>query len=128
MPDFWIPMALSAVTGYLLGSVNTAILVSRMLHHADIRQFGSGNAGMTNVYRVFGKKAALLTAIGDLMKSVLSVLAARTFFHYFGITMGFDPGYLAGLFVLIGHIYPAWFGFHGGKGVDRKSTRLNSSH
>lgn len=117
MTDVWLPVAISAITGYLLGSVNTAILVSRTLHHADIRRFGSGNAGMTNVYRVFGKKAAFFTALGDLMKSVLAVLAARAVFHYSGIALGFDSGYLAGLFVLIGHIYPVWFRFHGGKGV-----------
>lgn len=117
MTDSWLSMALSVVTGYLLGSVNTAILVSRMLHHTDIRRFGSGNAGMTNMYRVFGKKAALLTALGDLLKAVLAVLAARTVFFLFDTSMGFDPGYFAGLFVLIGHVYPVWFGFRGGKGV-----------
>ncbi len=117
MRDWWIPVVLTAASGYLLGSINSAVIVSRWLKKADIRRFGSQNAGMTNMYRVFGKKAALLTLPGDLLKAVAAVLLSRHLFTLFNIVPGFDPGFLAGLFVLIGHIYPVWFGFKGGKGV-----------
>ena len=117
MNGFLIPLILTTLSGYLLGSVNSAVIVSRALEKDDIRTHGSGNAGMTNMYRVFGKKAALMTTLGDLLKAILAVLLARGIFAWIGVTLVFDPGYLAGLFVLIGHIFPIYFGFRGGKGV-----------
>ena len=113
----WLPLILTAVASYLLGSVNSAVIVSRALEKDDIRTHGSGNAGMTNMYRVFGKRAALLTTLGDLIKAILAVLLARTLFVWFDASLAFDPGYPAGLFVLLGHIFPIYFGFRGGKGV-----------
>ena len=112
-----VPLILTAASGYLLGSINSAILVSRWLKGQDIRQFGSGNAGVTNMYRVYGKIPALLTVLGDFGKAALAVLVARLIFRLSGYDPGFDPGYLAGLLALIGHIYPVYFGFRGGKGV-----------
>lgn len=112
-----VPMILTAASGYLLGSINSAILVSRWLKVQDIRQFGSGNAGVTNMYRVYGRIPALLTVLGDFGKAALAVLVARLIFRLSGYDPGFDPGYLAGLLALIGHIYPVYFGFRGGKGV-----------
>lgn len=117
MNVFLFPLILTALSGYLLGSVNSAVIVSRALEKDDIRTHGSGNAGMTNMYRVFGKKAALLTTLGDLLKAIVAVLLARGIFAWIGVSLVFDPGYLAGLFVLIGHIFPIYFGFRGGKGV-----------
>lgn len=113
----WMALALSAVAAYLLGSVNSAILVSRLLAKDDIRAHGSGNAGMTNMLRTFGRKAALLTTLGDLLKAMASVLLARGLVAATGTAAGFDPGYAAGFFVLLGHIFPVFFGFRGGKGV-----------
>ena len=110
------------VIPYLLGSLSFSILVSRLLYGKDIRQFGSGNAGMTNVLRTFGKKAAALTIVGDIGKGVAAVLLARWFFgtnfndavYFRGEILGV---YLAALFAVIGHVYPVYFGFKGGKAV-----------
>jgi len=108
---------ISCLTGYLLGSVNSAVLVSRLLYQKDIRREGSGNAGMTNMLRVFGKKAALITTLGDLAKAILAVVLARQILRLSPDTLPIDPGYLTGLFVLVGHIFPLYFAFRGGKGV-----------
>jgi len=117
MNELLMPILLTAASGYLLGSINSAILVSRWLKGQDIRQFGSGNAGVTNMYRVYGRTPAYLTVLGDFGKAALAVLLARLIFRLFGSDMDFDPGYLAGLLALIGHIFPVYFGFRGGKGV-----------
>lgn len=111
------PLILTAACGYLLGSINSAILVARWLKGQDIRQHGSGNAGVTNMFRVYGRVPALLTVLGDFGKAALAVLLARLVFRLFGQDLGFDPGYVAGLLALIGHVFPIYFGFRGGKGV-----------
>lgn len=108
---------LISLSGYLLGSINTAVIVSRLLFKEDIRRQGSGNAGMTNMLRVFGKKAAVLTLLGDLGKAILAVVSARLVLQLSPDRLFVDPGYVTGLFVLIGHVYPVFFGFRGGKGV-----------
>ena len=113
----YLTALLICLTGYLLGSFNSAILVTRLLRLKDIRQQGSGNAGMTNMLRVYGKKAALLTVLGDMGKAILAVIIARLMFHLSADPLFLDPGYLTGLFVLIGHIFPVYFAFRGGKGV-----------
>lgn len=95
---------------YLLGSINTAILVSRYFYHDDIRNYGSGNAGFTNVMRTYGKKAALITMAGDLLKTVLAVLVGWCVFGYL-------TAYIAGFACFLGHIFPVFYGFKGGKGV-----------
>lgn len=105
-----------AVLSYLLGSVNFGIIVSKALKKDDVRSHGSGGAGMTNVLRTYGKGPAALTAIGDFIKAVIAILLSRLIFQRFGITF-LDAGYIAGLFVIIGHVYPVFFGFRGGKGV-----------
>jgi len=106
-----------AITGYLFGSINSALIVSRLTHRADIRSRGSGNAGATNMFRSYGKWAGLATLSGDLIKAVLAVLLARTVFNLSGQVLPFDSAYVTGLFVLTGHIYPVFFSFKGGKGV-----------
>ena len=105
-----------ALVAYLLGSINWAVIISTVFFKKDVREFGSGNAGMTNMLRTFGKGAAAATLVGDFMKGVLAVLFARWLFGYLGITL-FDGGYVAGAAALLGHIFPAYFGFRGGKGV-----------
>ncbi|MDD3193149.1 MAG: glycerol-3-phosphate 1-O-acyltransferase PlsY [Oscillospiraceae bacterium] len=107
---------LAAVAAYLLGSVSFAVVVSKCLYHQDVRQFGSGNAGMTNILRTYGKKAAALTLAGDFFKGVAAVLIGRLIFALFGVTV-FDGAYVAGLFAILGHLYPLYFGFRGGKGI-----------
>lgn len=107
---------LAAAAAYLLGSISFAVIVSRCLYHQDVRQFGSGNAGMTNILRTYGKKAAALTLAGDFLKGVVAVLAGRLIFAAFGVSL-FDGAYVAGLFALLGHLYPVYFGFRGGKGI-----------
>ncbi len=96
---------------YLLGSVSFAVLVGRAAGLGDPRRAGSGNPGATNVLRLGGKKAAALTLLGDLLKGTLAVIAARA--------LGADALLLAGvaLAVFLGHLYPLYFGFRGGKGV-----------
>lgn len=105
------------IVGYLLGSVNSALIYARLSGRDDIRSRGSGNAGAANMLRIHGKAAGLITAAGDLLKAVVAVLLARAFFDLAMRQPDFDPGYIAGLAVLIGHIYPVFFRFKGGKGV-----------
>ena len=102
---------LLVAAGYLLGSIATAVLVSRMLGVADPRSGSSGNPGATNVLRLAGRKAAALTLAGDILKGVVPVLVARA--------ADLPPGAVAlvGLAAFLGHLYPAFFGFRGGKGV-----------
>ena len=95
---------------YMLGSLNTAVIVSRVMYNDDIRKYGSGNAGFTNVMRTFGQKAAVITFIGDIMKTVISVMIGWCFF-------GYISAYVAGLACFIGHILPCFYQFRGGKGV-----------
>lgn len=117
MPGPWLPALLAAAAGYLLGSLPFAILVSRRLGRPDIRTQGSGNAGMANMLRTYGKEAAALTAVGDGAKGALAVLAARGLFLAFAADPGFDAGWIGALAAVAGHVWPAWFGFRGGKGV-----------
>lgn len=99
----------SALLGYLLGSVNSAVIVSR-LYGKDIRSVGSGNAGTTNILRTFGKKAAAVVFLFDILKGVLAVILGRAI----GGTYG---SYLGGFLSVIGHNFPIYFGFRGGKGI-----------
>ncbi len=97
--------------GYAVGSITTAILVARALGLGDPRQSGSGNPGATNILRIGGKKAALLTLLGDLIKGVVPIVIARL--------LGLEDWALAAvaLATFLGHLYPVFFGFRGGKGV-----------
>ena len=106
----------SALIGYLLGSISFAVIVSRIYAKDDVRNHGSHNAGMTNVLRVYGVGPAVCTLLGDFAKGILAVVLGRMIFHAFGIS-GFDAGYISGLGALLGHLFPIWFGYRGGKGV-----------
>lgn len=96
---------------YLIGSISSAILVCNLMGLADPRTEGSGNPGATNVLRVGGKKAAAITLIGDMLKGLLPVLAA-SLLNVAPLTLA-----LTGLAAFLGHLYPVFFGFRGGKGV-----------
>ncbi len=129
VPDWLIvvEVALCIIVGYLCGSINSAIIVSKKLYGKDIRTFGSGNAGTTNMLRTFGKKAALFTLLGDMAKSALSVLLGALIFGGFKGTVwadGTEGAYLAGLFCVLGHIAPIFYRFKGGKGVLAAATMI----
>ena len=109
--------AACAVLAYLLGSLSFAIIVIKLFYKKDIRTFGSGNAGMTNVLRTFGKGAAALTLAGDIGKGVVSVLLAKWIFAAFTGANPIYGAYIAAFFAVIGHIYPLYFHFKGGKAV-----------
>jgi acyl phosphate:glycerol-3-phosphate acyltransferase len=97
--------------GYGLGSIPTGLLIARWQKGVDIRQHGSGNIGMTNVLRAVGKGAAALTLVGDLAKGLIPVLLARVW-----LISPWAIGLVA-LAAIVGHMYPLFSGFHGGKGV-----------
>lgn len=113
-----IKLPVIALIAYLLGSINTSILVSKITLKKDIRNYGSGNAGFTNAVRSMGWKKGLIVMFGDIGKCALAVVIGQLL--YIG-SMNFDAGaggrLIAGTFVFLGHIYPLYFGFKGGKGV-----------
>ncbi|MDE6596389.1 MAG: glycerol-3-phosphate 1-O-acyltransferase PlsY [Oscillospiraceae bacterium] len=111
---------ISAVISYLLGSCNSSIIVVRLLKHEDVREHGSKNAGLTNTLRCYGKFPALLTLIGDLAKGIVSVLLSILVFRIIIGEGNFNRqtvGYISGIFAILGHIFPIYYGFRGGKGV-----------
>ncbi len=105
-----ILVLLWGVVSYLLGSINFAVVISRLRFHDDIRNHGSGNAGATNMIRTYGKSAGVMTFVGDLLKAILSVMAARLLF-------GDGFAYFAGLCCALGHAFPCFYHFKGGKCV-----------
>jgi glycerol-3-phosphate acyltransferase PlsY len=113
MPDFTSApglLALVAALSYLLGSIPFGIVITRMLGLGDLRQIGSGNIGATNVLRTGNKGAAAATLILDAAKGAVAVLIARA-------TVGEDAAQLAALMSFLGHLFPVWLQFKGGKGV-----------
>lgn len=103
-------LALVAIFAYLLGSIPFGIVITRAFGLGDLRQIGSGNIGATNVLRTGNKPAAAATLILDAAKGGIAVLIAR-------YTFGEDAAQLAGLAAFLGHLFPVWLGFRGGKGV-----------
>ena len=99
-----------AAVGYCLGNLQSAVIVSKLQYRQDIRHYGSHNAGTTNMLRVYGSSPGILTFVGDFLKMVISVLLGRAF-------MGTLGGYIAGAFTVIGHCYPYYADFRGGKGA-----------
>lgn len=106
MPDWAL-----APLAYLFGSISCAIIVSRVMGLPDPRSSGSHNPGATNVLRLGGKKAAVVTLAGDVMKGLIPVLAARALSDHAPVVA------LVGAGAFLGHLYPVFFGFKGGKGV-----------
>ena len=131
LQNCWLSMLLTIVIAYLFGSISFAIIITKRFSGKDIRSFGSGNAGATNVLRSQGKLPALLTFVGDLCKSMLSVYLGGILLSSLQLAPIVDStmlthdienlkligSYLAGLCCVLGHIYPVFFGFRGGKGV-----------
>ncbi|GAA2873041.1 glycerol-3-phosphate acyltransferase PlsY [Aminobacter niigataensis] len=114
MPDDIFPTALhvlvaAAVFGYLLGSIPFGLLLTRAAGLGDVRKIGSGNIGATNVLRTGNKKLAAATLLLDALKGTVAVVIAARWSH--------DAALAAGLGAFIGHLYPIWLGFKGGKGV-----------
>ncbi len=118
---------ISVVVSYLLGSCNSSIITVRLLKNEDIREHGSKNAGLTNTLRCYGKIPALITLIGDLAKGIIAVLISRLIFTLIVGADNFDLqtiGYISGIAAIIGHIFPIYYGFKGGKGVLVSSSIL----
>ncbi len=107
---FYILAAIWIAASYFLGGLNFAILVSKKLYNDDVRTHGSGNAGFTNMRRTYGMKVGALVFLGDLLKTIIAVLGAMLLF-------GRDTATLAGLACILGHCYPCFFSFKGGKGI-----------
>lgn len=109
-------MLLIILTSYLLGSISTSYLIAKKYAGIDIRTTGSGNAGSTNILRTLGKKAGIATFIGDFSKGSIAVIIGKIIGERYGIDE-LTAGYLAVAFVVLGHNYPVFLGFKGGKGV-----------
>lgn len=122
--DFALSSVFVALVSYLLGSLSFSIIFTKVFNHnIDICKLGSGNAGATNVLRSVGTKAAIFTFIFDFTKGAVSVMMGRAVFQYF-CNLNATPmviaqygAYIAGIACVIGHIFPVFFGFKGGKGV-----------
>ncbi len=118
----FLAILIAAALGYFLGSINFSIPVVKMMTGKDIRKFGSNNAGLTNTLRCAGKKCAAITLVGDLLKGIIAVALARWICGAMGAGLAPDNdthyiGYIAGLFAVLGHVFPVYYGFKGGKGV-----------
>ena len=129
LANCWWMILLSALIAYLLGSINTAVLVTGIVTKGkkDIRQMGSGNAGFTNVLRSVGKVPAIITIVCDALKCIIAVLIGGFIFSFASVAFqGESPifinelincgKYVAGIFCILGHSYPVYFHFKGGKG------------
>ena len=120
----WLCYIIMIAVPYLLGGINTSIIVTKLKTGKDIRTMGSGNAGLTNTLRTQGKAVAGIVLLGDVAKSVLAIWAVRLAFQFLG---GVDTtvlengmnwvGYMAGFMAVVGHVFPVYYGFRGGKGV-----------
>lgn len=119
MTDLIYSSVIIAAVAYLCGCFNGAVIVSKYILHDDIRTHGSGNAGLTNFYRTFGGPLTLGVISCDVLKAIVSILFGVWIFSCFGFT-GFDltyAKYWAGLWCLLGHMFPCMFHFKGGKGI-----------
>lgn len=106
-----------AILSYLLGSVPFSIIVSRIWKGIDIRDYGSKNAGFTNVYRVVGPLPAVIVLVLDIAKGIVAVLLIARIFSDSAYLSSIDLKLIAGLFVILGHVFPVFAGFRGGKGI-----------
>lgn len=108
--EIWLKYLLIAVAGYLLGNISVGILIARLYGIGDIRKVGSGNAGTTNVLRNLGWAPSVLTLAGDCLKGLIAALIGKWIAGDVGLLIG-------GTFAVIGHDYPVFFKFKGGKGI-----------
>ena len=100
------------LAAYLIGAIPTGVIMTKLASGEDIRKVGSGNIGATNVYRTAGRKLGVITLIGDCLKGVIPLLLAISLFNYQGSYLA-----LVALAAFLGHCYPIYLGFKGGKGV-----------
>lgn len=110
-----VSIALICVLGYLLGGINGAILLSKLVEKDDVRRHGSGNAGFTNFFRNYGKRTSLLVILIDAAKAAASCLLGGWLLGKYGLRT--EGMLLGGLAVTLGHDFPAFLGFRGGKGI-----------
>ena len=117
--ELWLPILLLALWAYFCGCFNGAVIVSKYILRDDVRTHGSGNAGLTNFYRTFGGPLTLVVILCDVLKAVVAVLTAVSVARYLGVHDAVLPAakYWAGLFCLLGHMFPCMFHFKGGKGI-----------
>lgn len=115
MGDIMIYVILVSLFAYLIGSVSSAVIISKKIFKTDIRNHGSGNAGATNALRVFGKKAGALVFFFDFSKGLFAVVIARCLVAF--IDAPYECVLFAGFFCQLGHTFPVFFKFKGGKGV-----------
>ena len=117
---FVLPALLAAVIAYFCGCFNGAVIVSKYILRDDIRTHGSGNAGLTNFFRTFGGPLTLVVILLDVVKAIVAILVGMLLFRYFvvddAVVITFAK-YWAGLFCLLGHMFPCMFHFKGGKGI-----------
>lgn len=132
----FISVLIFCIIAYLICSINFAVIFTKIFAHTDVREHGSGNAGMTNVMRTAGKTLGILTFLGDFLKGTVAVILGKYLFLKFaevlvqifdknpnafvGVENYLNPdivGFLMGVFCLLGHMFPIYFGFKGGKGV-----------
>ncbi len=114
---FWISVIACVVLSYLLGSLNFAVIISKYFYKDDVRTHGSGNGGATNMTRTYGMLAGVGTFAGDAMKAVVSVMIGR-------VLLGILGAYLAGFFCIVGHLFPVYYKFRGGKGIATAITMI----
>jgi glycerol-3-phosphate acyltransferase PlsY len=112
----YITIIAVAIVSYLIGSVNFSIILSKAISGKDIRESGSGNAGATNMLRTHGKKMGVITLLLDVLKGIIAIIIAIVIDKNFGTGTGV-LAYIAGVCVVLGHNFPLYFGFKGGKGV-----------
>ncbi len=111
----WLAVVLTLLAGYMLGNLNGAVSMSLLLGKKDIREQGSGNAGLTNFLRTYGPAKGLFVVVIDALKAVVACLVGKLLLMPYGYSM--EGVLLGGLAVSLGHDFPALLGFHGGKGV-----------
>lgn len=116
---------LCLVLGYAFGLFQTAYIIGK-IHHIDIREYGSGNSGATNALRVLGKRAGLMVYVGDCMKCIIACLIARLVFNQIAYDMTLLMVIYTGVGVVLGHIFPFYMGFKGGKGISAISGAIIS--
>lgn len=118
--SYWWQFILLAIGSYLLANVNFAVIFSNLFKKSDVRQHGSGNAGASNMFRVYGLSMGAITFVCDVLKGVIPCVLARYAIYPFisdDVNVAITAGYVAGLFAVVGHIFPVFYHFKGGKGV-----------
>ena len=113
-------LVLCVLVAYLLGSLNTALIISKLVYHDDVRRYGSGNAGTTNVMRTYGRNAGIFTFVGDALKGILAILFACVMFGFpsqeYDYIFLITATYMSAFFCIFGHVFPCFSHFRGGKG------------